>query len=130
MLQTGMVTRVVLIRNRVFSLKIRSPAYLHVHTQTRIYILCACAYYVSMDTVVRTPRQLGAGIRRYRRQKGLTQGGLGDLMSARQATVSKLESGEPATQLRIFMDALTALDLELVIRPRTKLSTQDIEELF
>jgi HTH-type transcriptional regulator / antitoxin HipB len=83
-----------------------------------------------MDTVVRTPRQLGAGIRRYRRQKGLTQGGLGDLMSARQATVSKLESGEPATQLRIFMDALTALDLELVIRPRTKLSTQDIEELF
>jgi HTH-type transcriptional regulator/antitoxin HipB len=51
-------------------------------------------------------------------------------MSARQATVSKLESGEPATQLRIFMDALTALDLELVIRPRTKLSTQDIEELF
>jgi HTH-type transcriptional regulator / antitoxin HipB len=83
-----------------------------------------------MDTIARTPRQLGAGIRRYRRQKGLTQGGLGDLMHGRQATVSKLESGEPATQLRIFMDALTALDLELVIRPRTKFSTQDIEALF
>jgi HTH-type transcriptional regulator / antitoxin HipB len=83
-----------------------------------------------MDTIARTPQQIGAGIRRYRRQKGLTQGGLGDLMHARQATVSKLESGEPATQLRIFMDALAALDLELVIRPRTKLSTQDIEELF
>ena len=83
-----------------------------------------------MDTIARTPQQFGAGIRRYRRQKGLTQGGLGDLMHARQATVSKLESGEPATQLRIFMDALAALDLELVIRPRSKLSTQDIEELF
>jgi hypothetical protein len=28
------------------------------------------------------------------------------------------------------MDALTALDLELVIRPRTKVSTEDIEGLF
>jgi HTH-type transcriptional regulator / antitoxin HipB len=95
-----------------------------------IYILYVIAYYSSMDTIARTPRQLGAGLRRYRRQKGLTQGGLGDLMHARQATVSKLESGEPATQLRILMDALTALDLELVIRPRTRVSTQEIEELF
>jgi HTH-type transcriptional regulator / antitoxin HipB len=83
-----------------------------------------------MDTIARTPKQLGAGIRRYRRQKGLTQGSLGDLMHARQATVSKLESGEPATQLRILIDALAALDLELVIRPRTKVSTQEIEDLF
>jgi HTH-type transcriptional regulator / antitoxin HipB len=83
-----------------------------------------------MDMIARTPKQLGAGIRRYRRQKNLTQNGLGDLMHARQATVSKLESGEPATQLRILMDALTALDLELVIRDRTKVSTQEIEDLF
>jgi HTH-type transcriptional regulator / antitoxin HipB len=83
-----------------------------------------------MDTIARTPKQLGAGIRRYRRQKGLTQGGLGEAMHARQATISKLESGEPATQLRILMDALTALDLELVIRPRTRVSAQDIEDLF
>jgi HTH-type transcriptional regulator / antitoxin HipB len=84
-----------------------------------------------MDTIIaRTPKQLGAGIRRYRRQKGLTQGHLGDLMHARQATVSKLESGESATQLRILMDAVAALDLELVIRPRTKVTTQEIEELF
>jgi HTH-type transcriptional regulator/antitoxin HipB len=83
-----------------------------------------------MDMIARTPKQLGAGIRRYRRQKNLTQGDLGERMHARQATVSKLESGEPATQLRILMDALAALDLELVIRPRTKISTQEIEELF
>jgi HTH-type transcriptional regulator/antitoxin HipB len=83
-----------------------------------------------MDTIARTPKQLGAGIRRYRRQKDLTQGSLGELMHARQATVSKLESGQPATQLRILMDALTALDLELVIRPRSKVSTEQIEDLF
>jgi HTH-type transcriptional regulator/antitoxin HipB len=83
-----------------------------------------------MDMIARTPKQLGSGIRRYRRQKALTQGSLGDMMHARQATVSKLESGEPATQLRILMDALAALDLELVIRPRSKVSTKEIEELF
>jgi HTH-type transcriptional regulator/antitoxin HipB len=83
-----------------------------------------------MDTIARTPQQLGASIRRYRRQKNIIQAGLGERMSARQATVSKLESGEPATQLRTLMDALTALDLELVIRPRSKISPEQIEELF
>jgi HTH-type transcriptional regulator/antitoxin HipB len=95
-----------------------------------IDLLYANAYYSSMDIIVRTPKQLGAALRRSRRQKTLTQGALGDLMHARQATVSKLESGEPATQLRTVMDALAALDLELVIRPRTKHSTDDIEDLF
>ena len=83
-----------------------------------------------MDTIARTPKQLGTGVRRYRRQKNLTQDGLAELMRARQATISKLEAGEPATQLRVLMDALTALDLELVIRPRTKISVEDIENLF
>ena len=83
-----------------------------------------------METIARTIRQLGAGIRRYRRQKGLTQQGLGEKMHARQATVSKLESGEPAMQLQTLMNALAALDLELVIRPRTTVTSQQIEELF
>jgi HTH-type transcriptional regulator/antitoxin HipB len=83
-----------------------------------------------MDTIARTPKQVGAGIRRYRRQKGITQAALGNKMRARQATISKLESGEPATQLRVLMDALAALDLELLIRPRTKASVEEIEDLF
>ena len=83
-----------------------------------------------MDTIARTPKQLGTGVRRYRRQKNLTQAGLAELMRSRQATISKLEAGKPATQLRVLMDALTALDLELVIRPRTKISVEDIENLF
>ena len=83
-----------------------------------------------MDLTVRTTKQAGAAIRRIRRQKALTQGDLGERMHVRQATVSKLEAGEPATQLRVLMDALVALDLELVIRPRTSASTNDIEDLF
>jgi HTH-type transcriptional regulator / antitoxin HipB len=83
-----------------------------------------------MDTIARTPQQLGAAVKRHRRLKNLTQGGLGEKMHARQATVSKLEAGEPATQMRILMDALAALDLELVIRPRTRVSAKAIENLF
>ena len=83
-----------------------------------------------MDHFARTPQQLGSLIRRHRRQVALTQSQLGQKMSARQATVSKLEAGEPATQLEILMDALTALDLELVIRPRTKAQPKNIEDIF
>jgi HTH-type transcriptional regulator / antitoxin HipB len=60
----------------------------------------------------------------------MTQGALGQKMDARQATISKLEAGEPGTQLQTLMDALTALDLELVIRPRSTVSTGEIEDLF
>ena len=82
-----------------------------------------------MSTIARTSRQIGAAIRRHRRQKDLTQGDLGALMHVRQATVSKLESGEPGTQLGVLIDALSALNLELVVQPRTTASA-DIEELF
>ena len=84
-----------------------------------------------MSSIVRTPQQLAATLRRYRRQKSLTQGALGHLMHVRQATVSKLESGERGSQIGVLIDALVALNLlELVVRPRTKAMTEDIEELF
>ena len=83
-----------------------------------------------MTIIARTAKQVGAVLRRIRRQKGLTQGELGDLMHARQATVSKLESGEAGTQLGVVINALAALDLELVIRTRSKALPQDIEQLF
>ena len=83
-----------------------------------------------MDVIARTPPQLGAAIRRARRARKMTQHALGQKMHARQATVSKLEAGEPATQLQTLVDALTALELELVVRPRTTVSTEEIEDLF
>jgi len=83
-----------------------------------------------MDPIARTSKHVGATIRRYRRQQKLTQESLGKKMHARQATVSKLEAGEPATQLETLMDALTALNLELVIRQRSKASLDEIENLF
>ena len=83
-----------------------------------------------MDMIARTPKQVGAAVRRYRRLRDMTQDALGKKMRARQATVSKLESGEAATQLYVLLDALTALHLELVVRPRTAASPEDIEKMF
>jgi HTH-type transcriptional regulator/antitoxin HipB len=83
-----------------------------------------------MDQIARTPRQIGAAIRRRRKQLGLSQARIGERVLLRQATLSSAESGDPGTKLGTLLDILTALDLELVIRPRTKSSALDIEELF
>ncbi len=83
-----------------------------------------------MNIVVRTTRQVGDAVRRIRRKRHLTQVALGEKTNARQATISKLEAGEPATQLRVLMDALAALDLELVIQPRSRVTFDDIENQF
>lgn len=78
----------------------------------------------------RTARQLGAIVRRARRSAGLTQSALGQRVGLRQATVSKLEAGEPATRLSTLLDVLTALRLEIVIDERAKASGQNLEDLF
>lgn len=82
------------------------------------------------ESIARNEKQLGAVLRRARKQAGMTQSSLGEHIHLRQATVSRLEAGEPAVQLRTLMAALSALDLELVVRPRSKGSAADIEDLF
>jgi len=73
-----------------------------------------------MESIIRLPKQLGAAIRRERRRQGLTQKQLGDKISTRQATISSLEAGETSTQLDTVLKVMVALNMELVIRPRTK----------
>jgi HTH-type transcriptional regulator/antitoxin HipB len=83
-----------------------------------------------IEQIARTEKQLGAVLRRARKQAGLTQGDLGQQIHLRQGTVSRLEAGEPAVQLRTLMSALSALNLELVVRPRSQGRAADIEDLF
>ena len=78
----------------------------------------------------RTAQQIGATIRRARRTAGLTQAELGKKVGLRQATVSKLEAGAPATRLSTLLDVLTALRLEIIIDKRGKASGKDLEDLF
>jgi HTH-type transcriptional regulator/antitoxin HipB len=78
----------------------------------------------------RTSKQIGAIVRRARRRAGLTQAELAERVGLRQATISKLEAGEPATRLSTLLDVLAALGLEIVIDERGKGSVRDLEELF
>lgn len=78
----------------------------------------------------RTAKQIGAIIRRARRNAGLTQTELGKRIGLRQATVSKLEAGEPATRISTVLDALMALGLEILIDKRGRRPDKDLEDLF
>jgi HTH-type transcriptional regulator/antitoxin HipB len=83
-----------------------------------------------MDQIARTPKQIGAIIQRQRRKLQETQSGLGARIKHRQATLSRIEAGESGTTLATLLDVLSALNLELVVRSRTKGSPEDIEALF
>ncbi len=83
-----------------------------------------------MEQLARTAQQIGVVLRRTRKARGLSQLKLGEKIHRRQATLSKLEAGEPTIQLQTLLDVLAILDLELVIRPRTKASTAELEEAF
>jgi HTH-type transcriptional regulator/antitoxin HipB len=103
---------------------------------TYIFFQYAIAYIAHprrpdpMKQSARTTKQLGAILRRARRNAKLTQTELGKRIGLRQATVSKLESGEPATQLSTLLDTLTALGLELSVDTRSKAAGQDLGDLF
>lgn len=83
-----------------------------------------------MTQSARTAKQIGAIIRRARRNAGLTQAELGNRIGLRQATISKLEAGAPATRVSTLLDALTALGLEIIIDKRGRRAPRDIEDLF
>ena len=93
-------------------------------------MLYASTYNGAMNQHARTPKQIGAVIRRARRNAGLTQAELGKRIGLRQATISKLEKGEPATQLATLLDVLTALGLEITIGERSKGAFRNLEEMF
>jgi HTH-type transcriptional regulator/antitoxin HipB len=82
-----------------------------------------------MDQAARTHKQLAAELRRYRKMHGLTQAQLSRLIDKRQATISHLESEGTGTLETLFA-VLSALDLELTLRPRSKSERAKIEEIF
>ena len=83
-----------------------------------------------MEQIARTPKQIGDALRRQRRRLKINQTDLAQKTKLRQATISSVEGGEPGTQLRTLLDIMGALDLEFLIRPRTRATSHDIEEIF
>ncbi|GGL36059.1 helix-turn-helix domain-containing protein [Caulobacter rhizosphaerae] len=82
-----------------------------------------------MDLIARNEAQLAASLRRYRKKAGLTQGALGEVAQLRQSTISELENGSGAKLETVFA-ILSALNLELVVRPRNVGGEPALEDLF
>ena len=67
---------------------------------------------------IKTPQQLGSILQGYRRERKLTQQAVGVSVGLAQNAVSQIEADPgPASLARIFK-VLSALGLELVVRPR------------
>jgi len=81
-----------------------------------------------MSGIVRSPRMAGDAVRKARLARGWTQSDLASRMNVRQATVSKLENGEPATRMAVLFIAFAALGLDLEVAERG--GGAGFEELF
>ena len=77
-------------------------------------------YDREMADLARDPRQIGNLIRRARKRLKWSQGELAEKAGLRQATISQIESGNPAARLETLLTVLAALDLEFQIAPRSK----------
>lgn len=82
-----------------------------------------------METIARTTVQLANSIREKRRKLGLSQEQLAAQIVVRQRTLSDIENARSA-RLDTLLRILAVLDLELVVRERTKSSADDIEAIF
>lgn len=67
-----------------------------------------------------SPEGLGAALRSERKKRKQSQTAVGKAVGIDQPTVSKVEKGNPGTELGTLFRLLAALELELVIQPRQK----------
>lgn len=67
-----------------------------------------------------SPEGLGAALRSERKKRKQSQTAVGKAVGVDQPTVSKVEKGNPGTELGTLFRLLAALELELVIQPRQK----------
>jgi transcriptional regulator with XRE-family HTH domain len=61
------------------------------------------------------PSSLGAAIRHYRKEAGLTQADLADLAGIERSYLSRLEGGKETEQLRRIFRALRSLGVRLSV---------------
>lgn len=66
----------------------------------------------------RSAQQLGQVIQSYRLKAGLTQLQLAELAGTGQKTISKIETGNPATRIETIFSVMAALSLEANIHSR------------
>mgnify|MGYP001259503738 FL=1 len=83
-----------------------------------------------MDQIARTTKDLGNVLRKARKARNLTQADLATLAGIGQRTVSNIETSASGAKVDTIFDLLAALDLELHIVPRSKMTLGDLEDIF
>jgi HTH-type transcriptional regulator / antitoxin HipB len=71
---------------------------------------------IMKDISLRTPEQLGAAIRLKRKEKGLSQNRLAELLDVDRKWVIRLEAGNPGAELGRVLKLLDALDLRASLK--------------
>ena len=69
---------------------------------------------------INSPESLALALRAERKHKGMSQKAVGHSVGIEQHTISKIEQGNPGTELNTLFRLLAALDPELNIQPRQK----------
>jgi HTH-type transcriptional regulator / antitoxin HipB len=83
-----------------------------------------------MDQIARTTKDLGNVLRQARKARSLTQAELASRAGIWQRTVSNIETSASGAKVDTIFDLLAALDLELHIVRRSKMSPGDLEDIF
>ncbi|GAB1432141.1 helix-turn-helix domain-containing protein [Spirochaetota bacterium] len=71
-----------------------------------------------MDYIIATPSQLTHALRSARKAQGLSQAGAGKLVGLLPKTISALENRPSSATVESFLKLLSALDLELILKPK------------
>lgn len=71
-----------------------------------------------MENTVYTPEQLGSVLKGFRKSKNLSQNQAGSRVGLLQKTVSSLEKGISKSTVESLFKLISALELELVIKPK------------
>jgi HTH-type transcriptional regulator / antitoxin HipB len=83
-----------------------------------------------MDQIARTTKDLGNVLRKARKARNLTQAELASLAGIWQRTISNIETSASGAKVDTIFDLLAALNLELHIVPRSKMTPDDLEDIF
>jgi len=70
--------------------------------------------------VITSAEDLGRALRKYRKDKGLSQSQVGRKFNMTQKTISNIEAGLPGVQLGTLFRLMAALDLEMHLSPRNQ----------
>jgi HTH-type transcriptional regulator/antitoxin HipB len=83
-----------------------------------------------MNQIARSTKDLGNVLRQERKAQNLTQAELASRAGVWQRTISNIETSASGAKVDTIFDLLAALDLELHIVPRSKMTPGDLEDIF